>query len=155
MSTAVSRAEPRAERFRIGPRAISTAAGVVVMWASVVVAGVFAPDLVTGANHEHFQLAAVIGWPLGAVGTGMILLAAVVGGAPVAEGVRWYVFGTVVAAIWIAVALTSVLAPAMVTGTDPTTVPLAALVAPIFAVLGTAFASIYVAGSGRAEDSMR
>jgi len=38
----------------------------------------------------------------------------------------------------------------MVTGTDPTTIPLAALTAPIFASLVTAFASIYVAG-GPAE----
>ena len=50
------------------------------------------------------------------------------------------------------VALASILAPTMVTGTDPTTIPVAAFAAPVGGVVATAFASVFAAGSPARPD---
>ena len=44
-------------------------------------------------------------------------------------------------------ALASIYAPNMVTGTDPKTIPMAAIAAPIAGVVATAFVSVFAAGS--------
>jgi hypothetical protein len=59
----------------------------------------------------------------------------------------WAVFAALNAVAWFGAAVASVYATPMVTGTDPTTIPIASIVAPIFSVLVTAYASIYVAGA--------
>jgi len=136
--------------LKIGYRAIATSAALLAIWAAVILAGIYAPDMVTGSNHEHLQIAALAGWPLAIAASGMVLLASAVSRRTDETVGPWVVFGIAVVLAWVAVLLTSIFAPSMVTGTDPTTIPLAALTAPIFASLVTAFASIYVAG-GPAE----
>ena len=106
--------------------------------------------MVTGSNQEHLQIAAFAGWPWAIVATGMVLLAAGVSRRKDEALGAWAVYGIAVVLAWVAVLLTSIFAPSMVTGTDPTIIPIAALTGPIFACLVTAFASIYVAG-GPAE----
>ncbi len=105
----------------VGYRALATAISLVAIWVAATIAAVYSPDMISGSNHEHLQLSMFLAWPLAAVATGMVLLAA---------------------------GIASVFVSPMVTGTDPTTIPLAAVVAPLFAVLVTAYASIYVAGAG-------
>ncbi len=46
----------------------------------------------------------------------------------------------------------SIFAPTMVTGTDPTTILVAAFAAPVAGVLATAFLAVFVAGHARAFD---
>ena len=48
-------------------------------------------------------------------------------------------------------AIISIWTPELVSGTDRTHVPIAALVSPIAGVLATAFASVFVAGSAGGE----
>ena len=132
--------------LRIGYRAIATSVALVAIWAAVVVASIFSPDLVTGSNHEHLTIAAFIGLPLAVAATGMVLLAAGVSHRTDAMPGAWVVFGLVMVLAWGTVLLTSLFAPSMVTGTDPTTIPVPAIIGPIFAVLVTAFASIFIAG---------
>jgi hypothetical protein len=59
---------------------------------------------------------------------------------------------TAVGVLWLAAALVSILAPELVTGSDPTRIPLAALIAPPAATFGTAAVCILSAAlaSGRA-----
>ena len=45
--------------------------------------------------------------------------------------------GIAIAIIWLAVALTSIFTPELVTGTDPTRVPIAAIISPVVGAIGT------------------
>jgi len=49
--------------------------------------------------------------------------------------------------LWLAVATISIFAPTMVTGSDPTSIPIAAILAPIAGTLATAFACLAAAWS--------
>lgn len=55
-----------------------------------------------------------------------------------------------VVGIWLAVALASIFSPDLVTGTDPTRVPIAAIIGPIFGAFAT-FAIAFVALLGRGK----
>jgi len=73
-----------------------------------------------------------IDWIWGLVATSFVVIAAMKGiRASVASLTLWVTLGVGTAVIWAGVALVSVFAPTMVTGTDPTTLPLAAIGAPI------------------------
>ncbi len=115
------------------------------VWVAVGLASVMTPDLVSGSAREHVPLAAITFWPWGVVASGMILMAVGMAG-DVADG-RWRTLAIAVVAIWSVVALTSIMAPELVTGSDPTRVPVAALFAPVAGMIATAFTCIYVAGA--------
>lgn len=132
----------------VGYRAASTAVALVAIWGSATLAALYAPDMITGSNHEHMQLAMFLAWPLAAVATGMVLLAAGVSRREVQAAGPWALYALLTAIAWAASAVASVFVSPMVTGTDPTTIPIAAIVSPLFAVLVTAYAAIYVAGAG-------
>ena len=131
----------------LGYRSIASGVALVTIWVTAVVAAVYSPDMISGANHEHLQLAMFFAFPLAAVASGMVLLAAGVS-RRTSEAGPWTVYAVVTAIAWAGYAVASVFASPMVTGTDPTTIPLAAVIGPVFAVLVTAYASIYVAGAG-------
>jgi hypothetical protein len=130
----------------LGHRALATGLALVSIWVAATIAAVFAPDMVTGSNHEHFQLTMFLVWPLAAVATGMVLLAAGVSRRGAETAGPWGVYAVLNALAWFGAAIASVYVTPMVTGSDPTTIPIASLVAPVFSVLVTAYASIYVAG---------
>ena len=132
----------------VGYRAVATAISLVAIWVAATIAAVYSPDMITGSNQEHLQLSMFLAWPLAAVATGMVLLAAGVSRRAVESAGAWAVFAVLTGVAWSAAAIASVFVSPMVTGTDPTTIPLAAIVAPLFAVLVTAYGSIYVAGAG-------
>ncbi len=115
------------------------------IWVGLSGASIFAPDLVTGSNHEHIPLAAMIAWIWAAVATGLVLLASA--RSTRASFGQFQLFGIATALTWVIAGLTSVFAPVMVTGTDPTLIPIVALIAPIFAMIVTAFLSVFQAGS--------
>ena len=131
----------------LGYRSASAGIVLVEIWISAVVAAVYSPDMISGANHEHLQLAMFFAFPLAAVASAMVLLAAGVSRRTTEAG-PWVVYAAVNVIAWAGYAVASVFASPMVTGTDPTTIPLAAVIGPVFAVLVTAYASIYVAGAG-------
>jgi hypothetical protein len=90
-------------------------------------------------------------WPLAAVATGMVLLAAGVSRRSGEAAGPWVVYAVLNALAWFGAAIASVYVSPMVTGTDPTTIPIASLVAPVLGVLVTAYASIYVAGAASGD----
>ena len=110
-------------------------------------ASIFAPDLVTGRLQEHMPLTAMSAWLWGAFASGLVLLAS--SKSESAHRSLWQLFGVGTAGIWLIAGLVSVYAPVMVTGSDPTRLPIAALIAPIFAMVLTAYLSVYQAGASQ------
>jgi len=129
-------------------------AGVTVaaIWLAVLAMSIWSPDLITGTLHEHIAVAALADWFFAAIATGLVLMAF---GRRARGATRslWLGFTIAVTGVWAAVALASIYAPTMVTGTDPTTVPIATFVAPMAGVIATAFASVFAAGSPGREDA--
>jgi hypothetical protein len=93
--------------------------------------------MVTGSAHEHLPLAAFTDWIWGAVA--IAYLAFVRGERADAT------LAISVSLLWLAVAITSIAAPVFVTGTDPTTIPLAALIAPTVGAIVTGFLALHAA----------
>ena len=116
------------------------------IWAAVAVASIWSPDMITDTQHDHLAIASFADWLYAALATGLVLMA-FGRRTPGASRSLWLGFTVAVAGIWLAVAVASIFAPTMVTGTDPTTIPIAAFAAPIGGVLATAFASVFAAGS--------
>ena len=107
------------------------------IWAAVVAISVFSPDLVSGSEQERLPIAAFGTWIWGAVATRSVLttlLRRIVPGW--ATGVGDQLAG-VITAIWMAAAAVSIFGPQLITGSDPTRLPLAAMVAPIAATVLT------------------
>jgi hypothetical protein len=101
---------------------------------SVLLAGIFSPDMVTGSNQEHLPMAGMLDWFWGLVAIGYLAFA---------RRVRVdAAFGISVAILWLAVALTSIAAPVMVTGSDPTQIPIAVFIAPVVGCLATGFITL-------------
>ena len=125
---------------------------VAAIWLSAVAASIWSPDLVTGAAHEHIPLVA-INFPIWALlATGFAILAPAVTASD--RGRVWAVYAGAVAVAWVAAAMISIGAPAMVTGTDPTTIPIAGVIAPIAAMAATAYATVGVVAVAARERSV-
>ena len=122
-----------------------TTIGLVVIWLAVVAISLFSPDLVSGSEQEHLALPAFTAWLWGLIGTigfiwGMSKLRGDAGRKPI-----WVGLGVAVTAIWVIATILSITLPVLETGSDPTQLPLAALVAPLGAAVLTTLASV-VAG---------
>lgn len=114
------------------------------IWVGVTLVSIFAPDFVSGSEQEHLPFPAFFTWIAGAVATRSVLN----------EMLRRrqgkidpnYIWGGIAigtAAIWLAVTLVSIFVPEMETGTDPTRIPIAALLAPIGGAIATAMVCSY------------
>lgn len=127
-------------------RFLSMGLAVGSVWLAVLIASLYAPVMITGSNHERLAIAPLADWLWGALATGLLLLAAAFS-RPGRAGI-WPTVALVTAFVWFAVAVSSVFAPDLVTGTDPTTIPLAAMLAPIVGAVVTAFIAVFAAGMG-------
>jgi hypothetical protein len=127
-----------------------TAGAVGAIWLAVLLISLFSPDLVSGSEQQHLPIAAFIAWFWGAIATVVVILfgallrraaAPVWGVAPAATTIG----------IWVVAVLVSVFAPTLETGTDPTTIPLAAMIAPLAATLLTGVAYLLAVAGERAS----
>jgi hypothetical protein len=110
------------------PSYLYGAVALVGIWVSVALMGIFAPDLVTGSEQDHFSLALVVGVLAGLAATRSVVKAfSLIGRASSV----WVAYVAAVVVIWTGVALASIFLPVNVTGADPTQFPVAAVVAPI------------------------
>lgn len=118
------------------PRLRWTLIGLSAVWVAVVLMSMFSPDLVSGSDQEHLKLPAMVDWLWGVLST-MVLLRALrfKSGSPGA----WMAVGLGTTVIWAAATAVAIWGPEMVTGGDPTRLPLAAIIAPIIAMLLTRF----------------
>lgn len=114
------------------------------IWVCVVLAIIFSPDMVTGTQHDHLQMAyGDVLWA--AIATGAVAGLTLSGlRARATDRMPWIVLGVGTALIWLGVLLASVFAPVMVTGTDPTELPLVVIVAPIFGAIATGLLTTFV-----------
>ncbi len=133
MASATSPVRPGDTRSQRGLWSRPATAVVVIVVASSAVA-LLAPDLVTGSAHEHLSLGALTIWPWTAAAVGYVVAAGR------GNGSRDLVLGVVFT--WFVVAVLAVAAPTLVTGTDPTRIPLASLIAPPFGAVVTGFLAI-------------
>jgi hypothetical protein len=119
----------------VGP--VSTASSrlgaVGLIWAASALTAIAAPDMVSGSAHEHLPLAAITVWLWAAVATGYAAMT------PVGNARDWLLG---VGIVWAAMAAAAVFAPVMETGSDPTQIPIAALVAPPVAAAVTGFLAL-------------
>ncbi len=117
---------------------------VAAIWIATLFFSLFAPDLVSGSAQEHLPIAGITAWLWAAAATGYVLVAARGRDGGEDPG-PWLGFELSIVAIWVVVALAGIFAPEMVTGTDPTRIPIAALVAPVAGMVATGFAALHVA----------
>jgi hypothetical protein len=111
------------------------------IWVAVVLISVFSPDMVHGSEQEHLPIAALTSWLWGSVSTAFVLIAVVIGYGRSRNGrhVAWFLIALAAIVIWAAVTIISVSTPRLVTGTDPTKIPLAAMIAPVVGTVATGF----------------
>jgi hypothetical protein len=136
-------------------RMLPAAVAVGGLWLAMALSSVFAPDLISDAQ-DHVPIVALTIWIWGAVATGFVLF-----GAAFPTGDRMARWGLPVAVlgIWAAVALVSIFAPTIVTGSDEaivagsgqTIVPVAGLFAPPAGAIATGFACLAAAWSAVSE----
>ncbi|MFI5889833.1 hypothetical protein ACIA5D_06890 [Actinoplanes sp. NPDC051513] len=117
-----------------------TATGLAGIAGAVILISVLAPDMITGSQQEHLAVAAFGTWLWGLIGsvaflTGMGRLR----GAATRQ-VIWTGLAVATLAIWLLAAVLAITVPRAVTGTDPTQIPIAAMVAPIAATVLTGLA---------------
>jgi uncharacterized membrane protein len=120
---------------------------IVGVWVAVGLASIFSPDMVTGAQQDHLPIAAMSIWLWGAITTGFIVMTGAMG-----HGVsdhRWRSLAITLVALWAVIAAAAVWTPVMVTGTDPTRIPLASLLAPIAGTIATGFICLFVTGTSK------
>jgi hypothetical protein len=121
---------------RFGSSAVaSPAVAVGAIWLSSTLIAILAPDMISGSEQEHLPLAAITVWLWIITATAYVVMATRRGssGSLVAG----------VAAVWACVLLAAVAAPVMETGSDPTRIPLAALLAPPVGALATGFLALH------------
>ena len=119
-----------------------TAAGGVGIWIAVTVISLFAPDMVTGSEHEHLAVAAFSTWLWGLVSTGAFVWSM---GKLRGDATRrpiWIGLAVTTLTVWLVAAILSVSLPVVETGSDPTRIPVGAIVAPIAATVITMLAGI-------------
>lgn len=119
-----------------------TLIGVIAIWMGVVLISLVSPDLVSGSEQEHLPLAAFLTWIWGLIATiGLLWGMSKLRGSAERKNL-WIGLVVAVAIIWgIAVALSAAL-PTWETGSDPTMLPVWAIVMPLAAALVTTLAAI-------------
>ncbi len=108
--------------------------GVAAIWTGTAVTSLLAPDMVTWSEQDHLPIALMTACLWACVGSAYVLMT------PQRSSRSGWTVSVVV--IWALMALVAIFAPVMVTGTDPTSIPLAAMIAPPVAAVVTGMLSL-------------
>jgi hypothetical protein len=124
------------------------------IWLAVILTSIFAPDLVSGSEQDHIPIAAMGNWFWGTLSTGFVLLVIVLrrGAGREQENV-WVPLASVIASIWVAVTFASIFAPDLVTGSDPTRIPIVAMMSPVAATVATGLVCVFTVLLARPIDA--
>lgn len=129
-----------------------TAIGIGGIWVAVVLISLLSPDLVSGSEQEHLKVAAFGTWFWGGVSTLVFLWAMGRLRGDALWRTTWIGLSIVVLGIWAVATILSISLPVVETGTDPTHLPVGAMVAPVAAAMLTAIAgavtSVFRRGPG-------
>ena len=132
-------------RVRGGTDALSSmewmALPIGAIWLAIILTSLFAPDLVGGAESNHFKVAALINWLWGGVATAFVLRATLFNPDhhidwEDSSALIW--IGAAVTGIWLIVTVISLAGPEIVY--DTWRVPIAAIIAPAVGVVVTRYA---------------
>jgi hypothetical protein len=121
------------------------AGGIAGIWVAVALISVFSPDMVTGSEQQHLPVAAFGTWMWGLVATAAFVWSM---GRLRGSGERrpiWIGLAGATTAVWLVATVLSVALPRVETGSDPTRIPIGAMVSPVAAMALSVFAGI-VAG---------
>ena len=129
-----------------------TSLGISGIWVAVVLISVFAPDLVSGSEHEHLPVAAFGTWFWGGIGTAIFLWAMGKLRGDVIWRSTWIGLSVVTLILWGLATVLSVTLPVVETGSDPTELPMAAFFAPTAATVLTGLAGVVVSVFRRGPD---
>ena len=101
--------------------------------------------MVTGSEHQHLPVAAFGSWLWGLAATGAFVwgMGRLRGSA--ARRPIWTGLTVVTLVIWLIATIVSIASPVVETGSDPTRLPVGAMVAPVAALVLTALAGITAA----------
>jgi hypothetical protein len=119
-----------------------TAVGIAGIWVAVLLISLFAPDMVSGSEQQHLPIASFTTWFWGGVGTVVFLWAMGKVRGPARWRPMWIWLSVTTLAMWTIATILGIEAPVFVTGSDPTQIPVVAFVAPVVAVMLTAFAGV-------------
>jgi hypothetical protein len=117
-----------------------TAIGIGGIWVAVLLLSLLAPDLVSGSEQQHLAVAAFTTWFWGGVATLVVLWAMSRLRGRARWQPIWIGLSVVTVGIWAVATILGITLPVMVTGTDPTRIPFAAIFAPPAAAMLTALA---------------
>jgi hypothetical protein len=126
-----------------------TMAGIAAIWVAVVLISLLAPDMVTGSEQQHLPVAAFGAWFWGLAATGGFLwgMGRLRGNA--ARQPFWIGLAAATIVVWAAATILSITLPVYVTGSDPTRLPIGAMVSPVAAALLTTLGGIAAAVMSR------
>jgi hypothetical protein len=116
--------------------------GLAGTWTAVVLISIFAPDMVSGSEQEHLPVAAFTAPLWGLIATGGFLWAM---GKLRGSGSRrpiWIGLAVATLTVWLVAAILSIALPVVETGSDPTRLPIAAMVSPVAAAVLIVFAGL-------------
>jgi len=117
-----------------------TVIGIGGIWIAVLLISLLAPDLVSGSEQQHLPVAAFTAWIWGVIGTLVLLWAMGRLRGRARRQPIWIGLPVATLGIWAVATILAITLPVMVTGTDPTRIPFAALFAPAAAAMLTALA---------------
>lgn len=116
--------------------------GLAGIWTAVVLISVLAPDLVSGSEQEHLPIAAFTTWLWGLVATGGFLWAMARLRGSASRRPIWVGLAVATLTVWLVATILSLALPVVETGSDPTRLPIAAIVTPMAAAALTVLAGI-------------
>jgi hypothetical protein len=135
-----------------GSWVVWTLAGIAGIWVAVTLISLLAPDLVSGSEQQHLPVAAFGSWLWGLVATAAFVWAMGRLRGDAARRPIWIGLAAATITVWGVATILSIALPVLETGSDPTRVPIAALVAPVAAALLTAVAGIAAGVLARPPD---
>jgi hypothetical protein len=119
-----------------------TAAGIAGIWVAVLLTSILAPDMVTGSEQEHLPIAAVTSWLWGLIATIGFLWAMTRLRGRASRRPIWIGLAITTLIIWLVATILAATLPVVETGTDPTRLPIGAMVAPLAAAVLTILAGV-------------
>lgn len=122
-----------------------TAAGIGAIWVAVALISVLAPDMVTGSEQQHMPVAAFGTWLWGLVATGVFVWSMGRLRGSASRRPIWIGLAAATAVIWLVAVILSVALPVVETGSDPTRLPIGAMVSPVAAMVLTGVAGTVAA----------
>jgi hypothetical protein len=122
-----------------------TACGIGGIWIAVVLISLLAPDMVSGSEQEHLPVAAFATWLWGLLATGIFVWAMGKLRGRAAHRPIWIGLAAVTLVLWLVATILGITLPRVETGSDPTRIPIGAMVAPVAATALTALAGIVAA----------